>query len=57
MSDRRNGDHDRPLRLEVESLLNEPTSDEFLGEPALDVAARLFVVENAPPSMIGRARW
>src|SRR5437879_6150506 len=45
---------DEALRLDVESLLNEPFSaGGFLDEPVLAMAAPMFS-DNAPASMIGR---
>jgi Tol biopolymer transport system component len=45
---------DEALRHEVQSLLNEPVSDEYLAEPALVNAAHV-VSEAAPPAMTGRS--
>lgn len=45
---------DASIRRDVEALLNEPVSDEFLAEPALHVASRL-IAEPAPPALTGQA--
>src|SRR5947207_12690718 len=39
---------DEPMRREVETLLREPVSDEFLAEPALHLVSRMAAGPPAP---------
>ena len=41
------------MRREIEGLLREPVSDEFLAEPALQVASQMAA--GPPPVMVGQA--